>query len=633
MLNYQFHSGSDIDNYVCHINKVLSSALKVSSHRETISKKHASSHEIELLVKEKRQLRREWQMHRSPLSKFKLKEAARRLKQALKKDDEEKTTHILENLSPVQTNNLSLWKMCKKISTPIEGESPLRTETGSWARSDEEKAKILARHLKYVFRPHSNPERYFPPLSNECSRHVDLHITPSEALKVLEELNANKAPGYDKINPKMLKLLPCIAVKNLVRLFNAIIRIGYFPTAWKTSVIQMIAKPGKDKTLCSSYRPISLLPCLSKLFERLFLLKINVFIQENHLIPNHQFGFQAKHGTIEQVNRLTSEIRRSFENKLYCSAIFLDVAQAFDRVWHDGLIHKIKFLLPENTHKVLNSYITNRFFKVKYKSYVTSEHEINAGVPQGSVLGPLLYVLYTSDIPTSSGILTSTFADDTALLCARRCPLEASSILQSHLKLVETWLSKWRIKVNEQKSKHITFTLRQNTCQEIKLNGIRIPQSTDVTYLGIHLDRRLTWRNHILSRRTQANLKMHSLSFLLNHRSKLSLDNKIRIYNSMIKPVLIYGIQLWGKACATNIHVIQRTQSRMLRMITGAPWYVRNEDLHRDLKIPLITSEITRYLESYKNKLIRHPNALARALCRNSAQSRLSRIDLPPLLS
>ena len=166
----------------------------------------------------------------------------------------------------------------------------------------------------------------------------------------------------------------------------------------------MIPKPGKDHTNPSSYRPISLLSCLSKLFEKCLLTRINPYLRIHNKIPSHQFGFREKHGTIEQVNRITSEIRSAFENREYCTAIFLDVSQAFDRVWLEGLTHKIRATLPNNTHKLLESYLYDRKFAVRCNSAMSDDYVIRVGVPQGSVLGPTLYVLYTADIPTSNNI-------------------------------------------------------------------------------------------------------------------------------------------------------------------------------------------------------------------------------------
>ena len=255
----------------------------------------------------------------------------------------------------------------------------------------------------------------------------------------------------------------------------------------------MIPKPGKDISLVTSYRPISLLSILSKLFEKIFSDIISTYIETHQIIPMHQFGFRKKHSTTEQVHRIVTLIRKTFEDKQYCSALFIDISQAFDRVWHDGLILKICTLLPPNSHKLLKCYLTNR----SSKNYSSNSRKISAGVPQGSILGPLLYILYTADMPTHPRTHTSTFADDTAFMCMHKNSSVATNILQSHIYNIEKWLDLWKIRVNETKCVHVTFTLRKETCPKLKINNITIPSQTHVKYLGIHLYRRLTWTQHI----------------------------------------------------------------------------------------------------------------------------------------
>ena len=149
-----------------------------------------------------------------------------------------------------------------------------------------------------------------------------------------ENINTIVKENMNQQKSHMFKNLQYVAIIKLYIMFNAILKLGVFPKILKTSQIIMIPKPGKDLTVPSSYRPISLLSCLSKLFEKVLQMKIMPILNDRNIIPVHQFGFREKHGTIEHVNRLTGEIRKSFELKKYCSAIFLDVAQAFDKVWH-----------------------------------------------------------------------------------------------------------------------------------------------------------------------------------------------------------------------------------------------------------------------------------------------------------
>ncbi|GBP96221.1 Probable RNA-directed DNA polymerase from transposon X-element [Eumeta japonica] len=256
----------------------------------------------------------------------------------------------------------------------------------------------------------------------------------------------------------------------------------------------MIQKPGKPAHDVTSYRPISLLPVVGKLLEKIVLNRMREHLTE--IIPTHQFGFREGHGTIEQVHRLVDVIGRALENKLYCCAAFLDISQAFDKVWHSGLLYKIKKMLPHSFFPLLKSYLENRCYEVKINSDTSDMHVIRSGVPQGSVLGPVLYLIYTADLPAHASTTTATYADDTAILSTHENQDSASDSLQQHLNLIEKWLRQWRIKANTDKSVQVTFTLRRKTCPPVKLCNVEIPQADD-KYLGMHLDRRLTWRKHI----------------------------------------------------------------------------------------------------------------------------------------
>lgn len=190
----------------------------------------------------------------------------------------------------------------------------------------------------------------------------------------------------------------------------------------------MILKPGKCSEDASSYRPISLFPIPSKMLERLILARLMAIIDSKQLIPEHQFGFRRKHCTLDQVHRLVDKIQNSFEIG-ECTAVFLDVSQAFDKVWHEGLLHKMKLNFPASFHKLLKSYLGNRHFFVKHNEAIAKLYDIHAGVPQDSVLDSILYLLYTADLPIRPGMTISTFADDTVILSAHHNPITASEML------------------------------------------------------------------------------------------------------------------------------------------------------------------------------------------------------------
>lgn len=621
----------DVDFSISNLEETIKAAAEnATTYHQQSRYNRISSAEVERLVSEKRRARREWQQHRSPQSKTKLKDCTKRLRELLQKKKTENLENYLKHLDATPQSDYSLWRATRNLKRPTIRKPPLRTLSGDWAMNDTEKTNLFVNHLKTVFTPNESTNIVeLPSVVNEAA--VPLRFELRDLKKTIGDLNCKKSPGFDKISNKMLLELPETILRVMLYIFNAILRLAYFPRVWKVSLITLIPKPGKDHTKAESYRPISLLSNVSKLFEKLLTAKIQPILDEKGSIPNHQFGFRRQHSTTEQTHRLVNVVKQAFEEKKYCSALFIDVSQAFDKVWHKGLIHKIRLNFPENIFKLLESYLTNRQFIVKQGDIISSSQSIQAGVPQGSVLGPLLYLIYTSDMPTTNSIHTSTFADDTAFLSVHESPQEASRILQEHIYKLERWLKKWRIKVNEQKCSHITFTLRRETCAHITINSQMIPQQTNVKYLGIHLDRRLTWKCHIEAKLIQMKLKAIQINWLIGRNSTLSLDCKLLLYNSILKPIWSYGIQLWGAASASNVDKIQRRQNKTLRMITAAPWYIKNSNIHKDLEVPTVKAEISKYASTYLTKLADHPNPLARNILHDLGYTRLKRRDVSVL--
>lgn len=312
----------------------------------------------------------------------------------------------------------------------------------------------------------------------------------------------------------------------------------------------------------------------------------------------------------------------------YCASVFLDIQQAFDKVWHVGLLCKVKTCLPHSYYLLIKNYLTDRFYQVKEENSTSKFFDIKAGVPQGSVLGPLLYTVYTADLPVVNNITTATFADDTAILASDKNPHAASEQLQKGLDKISDWLRAWRIKTSATKSVQVTFTLRKGDCPPVQLNGATLPHQDSVRYLGLHLDRKLNWRKHIKAKRDEMNIRFRKLYWMIGRNSKLFLDNKLLIYKCILKPIWTYGIQLWGSACNSNILILQRIQNVILRSISNAHWFITNNEIHDALEMKTVKEEIESAIDVYRGKLDKHPNILANQLMTRNYTKRLKRKDI-----
>jgi hypothetical protein len=262
----------------------------------------------------------------------------------------------------------------------------------------------------------------------------------------------------------------------------------------------------------------------------------------NFEVPPYRISFRGNHSTAQQCQRIINKIRNSLEAKKFCALVLLDVQQAFDKVWYEGIIQaEIKFAYE--LYLVLKWYLEERHFHVKIDDTLSVYHLIEARVPEGSVLGPLPYLIYTADAPTTNNTLIATFADDTAILSSDVDPARASERLQ-YLNLLQNWLTTWKIKKTPIRSIQITFTTRRALCPQVNINNVPIPIKTEVKYLSLHLDQKLTWRAHTKAKRRQLELKLKDMYWLMNKESKLSVENKLTIYKIIFKPVSAYGVEL-----------------------------------------------------------------------------------------
>jgi len=249
---------------------------------------------------------------------------------------------------------------------------------------------------------------------------------------------------------------------------------------------------------------------------------------------------------------------------------------------------------------------------VPYNSSTSGIEKINAGVPQGGILSPCLFNIYVADQPTMQQTIVADYADDKVIIYINKYPTTASSNLQIHLNYLSEWYDKWRVKINQNKSVHTTFTLKHGP--NITLKNVQIPTSDTVKYLGLILDKRLTWNKHLRTKRLTLNNRMRMLRPLLIRNKFSSLNTKLLIYKTLLKPIWTYGLQLWGAAKESNTNRIQTFQNISLRQLSNAPPYISNLTLHNDLHMRTIVEEASIFYTRFHKRLLTHPNPLIKDL-------------------
>ncbi|GBP34003.1 Probable RNA-directed DNA polymerase from transposon BS [Eumeta japonica] len=331
----------------------------------------------------------------------------REVKARVREFRNESWSDLMEEIKP---SHKAFWAVTKALKT--EGYTPipqLKKPDNSVAIDD---AQIADRIEEEVLQKTSlEPKDDLAPVSL------------SEVQTLVKSLNTRKAPGLDGISNKAIKFFYIPLLSLLVAIFNACLKNCYFPLAWKEAEVIGIHKPGKPRDLPASYRPISLLSGLGKLFDKILKTRLSDHLLGKGLIIDEQFGFRPAHSCLQQVFRLVEYVSEGFETERSTVAVFFDVAKAFDSVWHAGLIYKLYSLqVPDRLIITIQNYLTNRHFTFRHERTHSTRRLIRAGVPQGSTLSPLLYSAYINDIPrpSSSGVQLALFADDTALFYGSR---------------------------------------------------------------------------------------------------------------------------------------------------------------------------------------------------------------------
>ncbi|KAJ0176713.1 hypothetical protein K1T71_007892 [Dendrolimus kikuchii] len=631
-------SRQDTETAIEALTSHLQSAVRNSSRQVPVEDdRHLClPDEVRVLLREKRAASRAHDRYPTEDNRVRLRELEREVKLRIREVREQRWDRTLRDIEPTHQ---AYWKLARALKSDTLTVIPaLERADNTEAFDDEEKAECLAQSLELQCSPTTQnvDQSHLTEVDSEVERRSSLPaettldtVTVEEVQDLIKSLKPRKAPGTDGINNRVLKLLPAHLIIILVSIFNAAITNCSFPAIWKEADVIGIHKPGKPANKPSSYRPISLLSALSKLYERVILSRLRDFAFSKHLIPDEQFGFRARHSCVQQVHRITEHILSHFAHRprpIGTAALFLDVAKAFDKVWHNGLIYKLyQFGMPDRLVLILRDFLLGRSFRFRVEGTRSSPHPLTAGVPQGSALSPLLFTLYTSDIPKTPDVELALFADDTALYTSDQNRQMACVRLQAAVTELGEWFRKWRIEVNPEKSAAMFFspgTLRSPKRASLRLKTIslydqQIPWAKYTKYLGVTLDRNLRFNEHITIVRNRARFVMGRLAPMIDKRSKMSLRHKLTLYKTCILPIMTYASVVFGHVKPALLDKLQIVQNKFMRRAVGAPLYMRNVDLHRDLELPSIKNYITSLSRKYFDLAPHHRNPLVATLLRN----------------
>lgn len=577
----------------------IQEGIKHSTKEKEKSKTGVLPPEIKDLIRQKNRARKRWQQTWDPESHAEYNRLKRLVANELKAHHNSMWENKLENLT---TEDCSLWKMARSLRNKTEKMPPIHGANGL-AHTDQEKAEAFVNNLELQCSPNlqhadldwvDQVERETERFLNDEHQSLIEAASPKEVKQLINQSKNRKAPGPDGIRNEALKALPKKGVAHLAHLINATQRLHHFPSQWKVADVIVIRKSGQNSTFPQNYRPISLISTLGKIAEGVVLKRLEKVVEDKNIIPPEQFGFRPNHSATQQVLRLVEFTTEGFNDKKSTGVILLDVSKAFDKVWHHGLLYRlIQYEFPPHLIKLIASFLRERQATVRIGPTRSTGRTLTAGVPQGSKLSPSLFNIYASNMPQPRGAEIAQFADDTAIMSKATTVREITDNLQRAAAQLERWYRTWLLGVNPEKSKALFLSKRlHNPLHQVRMFGVPLEWTNKARYLGVTLDRRLTWRPHIEERVRVANGAVGSLLPLLHRRSKLSTENKLRIYNAIIKPILTYAAVIWATAAPSHLHFMQRVQNKILRMTVAAPWFVRNATIHDDLGVPSICETV-----------------------------------------
>ncbi|KAK3101818.1 hypothetical protein FSP39_006589, partial [Pinctada imbricata] len=458
-----------------------------------------------------------------------------------------------------------LWSFTKSKRTDACGVAPLKKE--GIAYSDAKvKADILNQQFTSVFTT-ENPNEPLPNLGPSPHHAVpDIKIHQKGVEKLLQQLNPHKASGPDEVSSRLLKETSSQIAPALSLLFQASIHQGQVPNDWKSANITPLFKKG-DRSLAVNYRPVSLTSVCSKIMEHIVHSHIIGHLDEHGLLADNQHGFRKRRSTETQLILSVNDLAQSLDVGDQVDCILLDFSKAFDKVPHNRLLMKLQYYgIRGRTHSWISNFLLERTQRVVLDGQSSPSTSVTSGVPQGTVLGPLLFLIFINDLPSSVSSTTRLFADDCLLYRKIKSPEDQVTLQRDHDKL-QDWEDQWLMRFNPDKCEVLRVTNRKSPLHAYyTIHGHTLNTVDSAKYLGLTITKNLSWDTHIDRVTKKAN---STLAFLRRNISKCPTPIKAQCYSTLVRPTIEYASCVWSPAKRETINKLERVQRRAARFATG----------------------------------------------------------------
>ena len=469
-------------------------------------------------------------------------------------------------LDPELGGNMKrLYGFIKSQKNDSNGVGPLRDQEGCIQTSPKAQAEILNAQFSSVF---TNDNQPIPAL-NDCpqdSKMPDINIHQNGVNKLLRDIKAHKATGPDEIPARLLKE----AANQIAPVLTTVITASYsqaaIPTDWKHANVVPIFKKG-DRAAASNYRPVSLTSICCKLTEHIVQSQIMRHLDRHQILEDSQHGFRKLRSCETQLLLTLDDLQKSLDSNTQVDAILLDFSKAFDKVSHPRLLAKLESNgITGKTSSWIRSFLTGRDQKVILDGKVSESAPVTSGVPQGTVLGPLLFLIYINDLPGRAKTSTTRlFADDCLIYREIRKPSDAKA-LQDDLDAFQQWEKEWMMEFHPQKCQLLRITRKKTPIiTPYTIHGHTLELAPTGKYLGVNIHHQLSWSPHINMTATKAN---RTRAFL--QRNLRGAPHKIQkqCFETLIRPILEYSGIIWDNGSAEDSHKLEMVQRRYARFLT-----------------------------------------------------------------